>query len=117
MAKSAEVVEVTEVSEEVEVIVVSIEGLKKGQAIEAGIVAGMSYDEAVQNWVDNRPERGSGFAARFYAELESGYMTDDEFDAIIKSDSVNVFKHKSHYDSIRGLVNAVRDSLTESESE
>jgi len=52
----------------------------------------------------------SGFAAGFYAELTEKPMSDKRFEEIITGGSSNVQKHKSHYNAIREMANAIHAS-------
>ena len=49
----------------------------------------------------------TGFAANFYDQLRKAPMSDADFDALIAGGSNNVQKHKSHYNAIRELANAI----------
>ena len=49
----------------------------------------------------------TGFAANFYDQLREAPMSDADFDALIATGSNNVQKHKSHYNAIRELANAI----------
>lgn len=89
-----------------------IDGMSKDEAMTFLISdQGMTFKEAGEFWVENRPERGTGFAARFYAALESAEMDDDAFADFLDGESKNVVAHKSHYDAIRKLANAVRANV------
>lgn len=89
---------------------VDIAGLKKGEAMEALIRAGYGFAEAEKYWKDNGAAPKVGFAAAFYAELEKGPMAEDEFNALIDANSANVQRHRSHYNNIRALANAIWES-------
>ena len=49
----------------------------------------------------------TGFAANFYDQLRASPMSEADFDALIASGSNNVQKHKSHYNAMRELANAI----------
>ena len=86
---------------------VNIEGLDKNAAITALIQSGLDFKAANTYWVENRPERGTGFKARFYAILETGPMSEKDFDALIEAESVNIVKHKSAHNAVREMANAI----------
>jgi hypothetical protein len=91
-----------------------IENLSKDDAMTLLISEeGMTFKEASAYWVDNRPERGTGFAARFYLALETEWMSSEEFDAFLEGESKNTIAHKSHFDAIRVLANTIRENLTD----
>jgi len=91
--------------------VVSIDGLDKNAAITKLIASGeYDFKDANKFWVENRPTRGTGFAARFYAELETGPMTEEDFDKILAVESSNTINHRSHFNAIRELANAIHKS-------
>ena len=85
---------------------VSIEGLKKDEALTVLIQSGLTFKEAEAYWKQNRPT-STGFAANFYAVLESGTMSYDDFDTMISLGSKNVQNHRSHYNAIREMANAI----------
>ncbi len=55
----------------------------------------------------------SSFRATLYEALVAGIVTDKTFEALIKDESENVLKSRSHYDEIRTLVNTVRVTVYE----
>ena len=89
---------------------INIEGMKKDEAMTVLIQGGLDFKAANEYWVENRPARGTGFAARFYGALETGPMSDEDFEDLITGDSANVLKHRSHYGSIRDLANKIWDA-------
>jgi hypothetical protein len=78
---------------------VNIEGMTKNEAMTALINAGYDFNGANKYWIENRPERGTGFKARFYAELEKGAMSVPESD--------NVRKNRANFDGVRKMANAI----------
>ena len=86
---------------------INIEGMDKNDAITALINSGLDFKAATAFWVENRPERGSGFKASFYAELANGPMDEKDFDVLINSSSPNVQKHKSTHNAVRELANSI----------
>jgi len=86
---------------------VNIEGMDKNEAITALVHAGYDFKGATEFWVENRPERGNGFKASFYATLATGPMDEADFDELINSASPNVQKHKSTHNSVRELANSI----------
>jgi hypothetical protein len=86
-----------------------IENMSKDEAMTYLISEeGLSFKEATVFWSENRPKGGTGFAGKFYAALKDGEMTEADFDAFLADESKNVKNHRSHYNSIRELVNEVR---------
>lgn len=86
----------------------NIEGLDKNAAITAFIEGGYGdFKAATEFWVENRPERGSGFKARFYALLIEGPMDSDTFEALIVLESENIRKHISAHNSVRETANEI----------
>ena len=86
----------------------SIEGLSKNEAITALISeGGMDFAEANKYWIENRPERGTGFKARFYAELEKGIMDAEAFNKFLEPESDNVKKNKANFDGVRKMANRI----------
>lgn len=94
-------------NKDTEVKTVVIDGLDKNAAITKLIQSGMDFKAANKYWVDNRPERGTGFAARFYAELEKGPMTEKRLDEVLAVESANTINHRSHFNGVRELANAI----------
>lgn len=86
---------------------INIEGLDKNGAITALIKSGLDFKAANKFWVENRPERGSGFKARFYALLASGPISEEDFEALIALESKNVIAHKSAHNAVRELANKI----------
>ena len=86
---------------------VNIEGMDKNDAITALINAGHDFKSANAYWIENRPERGTGFKARFYAQLETGPMSDEVFDKLIAGESQNIQKHKSAHNAVRLMANKI----------
>ncbi len=86
---------------------ISIEGMDKNAAITALINSGLDFKAANKYWVENRPERGSGFKAGFYAILAEGPMDEKTFEAMIALESKNVIAHKSAHNAVRELANKI----------
>ena len=86
---------------------VNIEGMTKNEAMTALINAGYDFNGANKYWIENRPERGTGFKARFYAELEKGAMSVEAFDAFLNPESDNVRKNRANFDGVRKMANAI----------
>lgn len=86
---------------------VNIEGMNKNDALTALITSGMDFKEANAFWVENRPERGTGFKARFYARLADSAMDEETFEAMIRDESENIQKHKSAHNAVRELANKI----------
>lgn len=86
---------------------VNIEGLDKNAAITALIKSGLDFKAANKYWVENRPERGTGFKARFYSELEKGAMSVEDFKKFLEPESDNVKKNASNFDGVRKMANAI----------
>lgn len=86
---------------------INIEGLDKNAAITALINSGLDFKAANKFWVENRPERGTGFKARFYALLETAPMSEKDFEKLLESESENIRKHKSAHNLVRELANAL----------
>ena len=89
---------------------INIEGLDKNAAITALIHSGLDFKTANEYWVENRPERGTGFKARFYAMLETAPMSETDFEALIDQESVNIRKHKSAHNAVREMANAIHEA-------
>lgn len=85
----------------------NIEGMDKNEAITALINSGMDFKTATEYWVENRPERGSGFKAKFYALLVDSPMDEKTFDDLIASESENIQKHKSAHNAVREAANEI----------
>jgi hypothetical protein len=85
----------------------NIEGLDKNAAITALVQSGLDFKTASEYWVANRPERGTGFKARFYALLVAGIMNEADFDTLIASESENIRKHKSAHNAVRETANEI----------
>lgn len=49
----------------------------------------------------------SGYAADFYSKLKDGPMNNEAFEQWIKAGSQNVMRHKTHYNGIREMANAI----------
>ena len=84
-----------------------ITGKSKDEAMTLLIQDGMTFKDASEYWAENRPARGTGFAARFYLSLGTEPMSDEAFEAFLDGESKNVVAHKSHYDAIRALANTI----------
>ena len=83
-----------------------IQGLTKIEALVFLGSKGFSATEAQEFYTENKPMR-VGFTAIFYSELEKGPMDDEAFEAILKTGSDNTRRHRSHFDGVRRLANAI----------
>lgn len=92
---------------EIKKVDLNLEGLDKNAAITSLINSGLDFKAANKFWVENRPERGSGFKAKFYALLAEGEMDDKTFDDLIALESKNVIAHKSAHNAVRELANKI----------
>lgn len=88
-------------------IAIDLSNMDKNAAITALINSGLDFKEANKYWVENRPERGTGFKARFYAELEKGEMSVEDFKKFLEPESDNVKKNASNFDGVRKMANAI----------
>lgn len=97
-------------SKKVEVEGFELDGLTKIECIVYLAGKGFNAKEAVKFYDENKPARKAGFAARFYAILEDGVLSEADFKAMLADESENVQNHESHYGSIRELTNAIWDA-------
>jgi hypothetical protein len=84
-----------------------IDGMSKDEALTSLIQGGMSFKEASEFWAENRTPRATGFKSFFYGELLKGTMDEATMDKFLADASENVQKHRSAYEGIRNLANAI----------
>lgn len=75
---------------------ISIEGMNRGQAMEALIKGGMSFGDAEKYWAEHGAKRG-GFRQMFYAEL---IKHDMDKDAVAK-----FMEEQDASDNVKNLIN------------
>jgi hypothetical protein len=94
----------------------SIDNLKKAEAIATlaahylgqGIAVAQALKQAEEYWTLNKSSvRSSGFTANLYSRLESGPMSDEDFNNLIDAGSKNVQAHKSYYNGVREMANKI----------
>ena len=85
--------------------VISIEGMSKGDAMEAMIKGGMSFNDAETYWAQNGSKR-AGFRAKYYEECLKRSFDKDSFIAFAKESGANdnVIKLVSHYVNISAVI-------------
>ena len=92
---------------------ISIDGLAKGAAMEAMIIAGSSYKDAEARWKEEGARNNAtGFRAVFYDALKGGEVLDTK-DSIIpfmekNGASANDIKQFSHFLAISKLIADIR---------
>ena len=84
---------------------ISIEGMNKGEAMEALIKGGISFKDAEVYWKDNGAKKG-GFRAKYYEECLKRSFDKDSFIAFAKESGANdnVIKLVSHYVNISAVI-------------
>lgn len=88
---------------------ISIDGLKKSEAMTLLIQGGMDFVEAEKYWKENGGAKRTGFRAMFYAELQERDMSAEEVKEYCRvHGSANDFKAYTHYVTIAELVASVR---------
>lgn len=91
-----------------EKVLPSLEGMTRDEAI-VYLVATEGYDmkEAKAYWKANRPEPKPSWKKSFYAELKTGVMTEERFEALIAEEGGNVEAHKSAHRMVFDMANAI----------
>ena len=85
--------------------VISIEGMSKGEAMEAMIKSGMGFNDAETYWAQNGSKR-RGFRANYYEECLKREFDEDSFVEYAKENNAteNIIKSVAHYLAISAVI-------------